>query len=204
MAHCHHHQLAVWCDIMVLSVQPGQRWCSRRGGGGRGPHCCTRQRSAAAGAVGGRPRHLPGAAAPPAPSQHHQPRPQVLHLLHLASTCLMVLQFLYSHNRLLPTQLWLSHRLLEEAGLRLRSKTRVVVVGGRAGMEAVLLHHTFRNTAHALYLALHPPSDQSLQQPQQTNTSSPDSPQPTSGSGMLHRISRVVICGNKCGCNRHK
>nr|XP_045600621.1 glutamate receptor ionotropic, delta-1-like [Procambarus clarkii] len=46
-------------------------------------------------------------------------------------------------------------RLSETAGLRKKSDTVVVAVGGRAGVREVLLHHSLRNTLHALYLALH-------------------------------------------------
>ncbi|XP_042233422.1 probable glutamate receptor isoform X2 [Homarus americanus] len=46
-------------------------------------------------------------------------------------------------------------KLVEVAGLWQRSGTVVVVVGKRAGVKAVLLHHSLRNTLHALYLAPH-------------------------------------------------
>ncbi|XP_069951438.1 glutamate receptor ionotropic, delta-1-like [Cherax quadricarinatus] len=46
-------------------------------------------------------------------------------------------------------------KLLEAAGLRKKSDTRVLVVGERAGVKKFLLHHSFRNTVHAIYLALH-------------------------------------------------
>ncbi|KAG7162414.1 Glutamate receptor ionotropic, delta-1-like 17 [Homarus americanus] len=46
-------------------------------------------------------------------------------------------------------------RFLESAKLWKHSETRVVVVGGTAGVKDVLLHHSLRNTVHALYLALH-------------------------------------------------
>nr|XP_053641785.1 uncharacterized protein LOC128695307 [Cherax quadricarinatus] len=45
--------------------------------------------------------------------------------------------------------------LAEAAGLWKLSRTRVVVVGGRAGVQDTLLHHSLRNTVHAVYLALH-------------------------------------------------
>ncbi|XP_042218328.1 uncharacterized protein LOC121863641 [Homarus americanus] len=45
-------------------------------------------------------------------------------------------------------------RFLERCGLWLRPKTRVVVVGGKSGVETLLLHHALRNTNHALYIAL--------------------------------------------------
>ncbi|KAG7162354.1 putative Proteasome subunit alpha type-2-like 7, partial [Homarus americanus] len=45
--------------------------------------------------------------------------------------------------------------LVEEAALREKPETRVVVVGGMAGVKDVLLHHSLRNTIHGLYLALH-------------------------------------------------
>ncbi|XP_042233750.1 uncharacterized protein LOC121873936 [Homarus americanus] len=56
------------------------------------------------------------------------------------------------------TQLILS--LLEAAGMWQLPETRVVVVGlaRRAGVKAILLHHSFRNTAHVLYLAMHYPT----------------------------------------------
>lgn len=38
------------------------------------------------------------------------------------------------------------------SGLWQKLETRVVVVGGMAGVEAVFLHPSFRNTAHVLYL----------------------------------------------------
>ncbi|KAG7162400.1 Glutamate receptor ionotropic, kainate 1-like 1 [Homarus americanus] len=46
-------------------------------------------------------------------------------------------------------------RLAETSGLWKLSETRVVVVGGTAGVKDVLLHHSLRNTVHALYLAFH-------------------------------------------------
>nr|XP_053641787.1 uncharacterized protein LOC128695309 [Cherax quadricarinatus] len=46
-------------------------------------------------------------------------------------------------------------RLVEESEMWKLSKTIVVVVGGRAGVKDALLHHSLRNTPHALYLALH-------------------------------------------------
>ncbi|XP_071546550.1 uncharacterized protein [Panulirus ornatus] len=45
-------------------------------------------------------------------------------------------------------------RFLERCGLWKRPEARVVVVGGRADVEVVLLHHSLRNSLHALYLAL--------------------------------------------------
>ncbi|XP_069951439.1 uncharacterized protein [Cherax quadricarinatus] len=45
-------------------------------------------------------------------------------------------------------------RLLETYGLWQLPETRVVLVGGRTRVRDVLLHHSFRNTLHALYLAL--------------------------------------------------
>ncbi|KAK4321915.1 hypothetical protein Pmani_007297 [Petrolisthes manimaculis] len=47
-------------------------------------------------------------------------------------------------------------RLLERIGYWKLSETRVVVVGGMPEMKDVLLHHSFRNTANALYLAINP------------------------------------------------
>ncbi|XP_069191072.1 probable glutamate receptor [Procambarus clarkii] len=46
-------------------------------------------------------------------------------------------------------------RFMLSSGLHLRSQTRVVIVGRRSGVREVLLHHSLRNTLHALYLALH-------------------------------------------------
>ncbi|XP_069169888.1 glutamate receptor ionotropic, kainate glr-3-like [Procambarus clarkii] len=44
---------------------------------------------------------------------------------------------------------------LEMSGLWKLPETVVIAIGGRAGVRAVLLHHSLRNTVHALYLALH-------------------------------------------------
>nr|XP_053641783.1 glutamate receptor ionotropic, delta-1-like [Cherax quadricarinatus] len=44
---------------------------------------------------------------------------------------------------------------LEQEKLWKWAETGVVVVGGRAGVKDVLLHHSLRNTLHAIYLALH-------------------------------------------------
>ncbi|KAG7162347.1 hypothetical protein Hamer_G007863, partial [Homarus americanus] len=44
-------------------------------------------------------------------------------------------------------------RFLVSAKLWKFPETRVVVVGGKPGVGDVLLHHIFRNTVHALYLA---------------------------------------------------
>ncbi|XP_069172435.1 probable glutamate receptor isoform X2 [Procambarus clarkii] len=44
--------------------------------------------------------------------------------------------------------------LLDKANLRLWPTTKVVVVGGKARVHEVLLHHSLRNTLDALYLAL--------------------------------------------------
>ncbi|XP_071536195.1 uncharacterized protein [Panulirus ornatus] len=52
----------------------------------------------------------------------------------------------------------LSLRLLELSGMWKLSDTRVVAVGGRVGVEAVLLHSSLRNTIHALYLDVQDPS----------------------------------------------
>nr|XP_045593535.1 uncharacterized protein LOC123755099 [Procambarus clarkii] len=49
-------------------------------------------------------------------------------------------------------------KLAEAAGLWQLRETVVVAVGGTAGVRAVLLHQTLRNTLHALYLALHVPA----------------------------------------------
>ncbi|XP_071533865.1 glutamate receptor-like [Panulirus ornatus] len=46
-------------------------------------------------------------------------------------------------------------RILETSRLWQRPETVVVVVGGRTGVKDVLLHHSLRNTVHALYLAVH-------------------------------------------------
>nr|XP_053641777.1 probable glutamate receptor [Cherax quadricarinatus] len=46
-------------------------------------------------------------------------------------------------------------RLVQISGLWQLPETRVLVVGERAGVKDVLLHHSFRNTVHAFYLALH-------------------------------------------------
>ncbi|XP_071535577.1 glutamate receptor ionotropic, kainate 2-like [Panulirus ornatus] len=48
----------------------------------------------------------------------------------------------------------LSLSLLERSELWHQSETRVVVVGGKAGVRDVLLHPSLRNTVHALYLAV--------------------------------------------------
>ncbi|XP_069169880.1 uncharacterized protein [Procambarus clarkii] len=45
--------------------------------------------------------------------------------------------------------------LVEKSGLWRLPETVVIAIGGRAGVRAVLLHHSLRNTVHALYLALH-------------------------------------------------
>ncbi|KAK3870914.1 hypothetical protein Pcinc_023940 [Petrolisthes cinctipes] len=44
-------------------------------------------------------------------------------------------------------------QLLEIAGLRKLPEIRVVVIGGKPDVMDVFLHHSFRNTVHALYLA---------------------------------------------------
>nr|XP_045587511.1 uncharacterized protein LOC123749451 [Procambarus clarkii] len=49
----------------------------------------------------------------------------------------------------------LALRLVEMSGLWRLPETVVIAIGGRAGVRAVLLHHSLRNTVHALYLALH-------------------------------------------------
>ncbi|XP_045590487.2 glutamate receptor ionotropic, delta-1-like [Procambarus clarkii] len=49
----------------------------------------------------------------------------------------------------------LALRLVEMSGMWRLPKTVVIAIGGRAGVRAVLLHHSLRNTVHALYLALH-------------------------------------------------
>ncbi|KAG7162435.1 putative Proteasome subunit alpha type-2-like 15, partial [Homarus americanus] len=45
-------------------------------------------------------------------------------------------------------------RLTEASSLWKFSEMRVVLVGGKAGMKDVLLHHGLRNTVHVLYLAI--------------------------------------------------
>nr|XP_045620083.1 uncharacterized protein LOC123771532 [Procambarus clarkii] len=49
----------------------------------------------------------------------------------------------------------LALRLVEMSGVWRLPETVVIAIGGRAGVRAVLLHHSLRNTVHALYLALH-------------------------------------------------
>nr|XP_045610234.1 uncharacterized protein LOC123765603 [Procambarus clarkii] len=49
----------------------------------------------------------------------------------------------------------LALRLVEMSGLWRRPETVVIAIGGRAGVRSLLLHHSLRNTVHALYLALH-------------------------------------------------
>nr|XP_053641782.1 uncharacterized protein LOC128695304 [Cherax quadricarinatus] len=53
-------------------------------------------------------------------------------------------------------------RFLKEAELRKLPDIRVLVVGGRTRVKDVLLHHSLRNTIHALYLALNDLTLQSL------------------------------------------
>nr|XP_053641767.1 uncharacterized protein LOC128695285 [Cherax quadricarinatus] len=59
-------------------------------------------------------------------------------------------------------------RLAEAAGLWKLSETRVVAVGGRAWVKDVLLHHSLRNSLHALYLVLH---DNTLHDPRRRYSS---------------------------------
>ncbi|XP_069951448.1 glutamate receptor-like [Cherax quadricarinatus] len=61
----------------------------------------------------------------------------------------LILDLTYTNN----TDLVL--RFLEEAELWKLPETLVLVVGGKAGVMEVLLHHSLHNTIHALYLALH-------------------------------------------------
>ncbi|XP_042233435.1 uncharacterized protein LOC121873798 [Homarus americanus] len=51
----------------------------------------------------------------------------------------------------------LTFRLAEAAELWKMPETRVVVVGGTEEVEGILLHNSFRNIVHALYLAVHFP-----------------------------------------------
>ncbi|KAK4294303.1 hypothetical protein Pmani_033066 [Petrolisthes manimaculis] len=82
-----------------------------------------------------------------------------------STTCLTLVLHLNTNNVNTTT---LALNLLEEAGLRKFPEAVVVVLGprresegggaagggGGGGGETVLLHHTFRNTLHAFYLAL--------------------------------------------------
>ncbi|XP_042233417.1 uncharacterized protein LOC121873784 [Homarus americanus] len=67
------------------------------------------------------------------------------------TTCRALILDLTTNNRSADIAL----RLAEVAGLWKTPETRVVVVGGMAGVKDVLLHHSLRNTVHGLYLALH-------------------------------------------------
>nr|XP_045587518.1 uncharacterized protein LOC123749459 [Procambarus clarkii] len=49
----------------------------------------------------------------------------------------------------------LALRLVEISGLWRLPETVVIAIGGRTGVRSVLLHHSLRNTVHALYLTLH-------------------------------------------------
>ncbi|XP_069190882.1 uncharacterized protein [Procambarus clarkii] len=62
----------------------------------------------------------------------------------------LVLDFTSNNNN---THLAL--RLVQMSGLWKLPETVVVAVGWRTGVREVLLHHSLRNTLHALYLALH-------------------------------------------------
>lgn len=61
---------------------------------------------------------------------------------------------------------------METLGLWKLPETTVIVVGGKAKVETVLLHPSFRNTVHALYLAV-------------TGLTSPTSP-------MIHKSKHTV------------
>nr|XP_045620076.1 uncharacterized protein LOC123771526 [Procambarus clarkii] len=112
--------------------------------------------------------HDPSAAAPQPPSQHQSTENSVRQ--HLTpqdqftrdnlqqglwgdsrTTCRGLILDLTSSNN--ATHLAL--RLVEMSGLWRLPETVVIAIGGRAGVRAVLLHHSLRNTVHALYLALH-------------------------------------------------
>ncbi|XP_069951446.1 glutamate receptor-like [Cherax quadricarinatus] len=66
------------------------------------------------------------------------------------TTCRGLILDLTNTNNTLPLL-----RFLEEAELWKLPETLVLVVGGKAGVKDVLLHHSLHNTIHALYLALH-------------------------------------------------
>ncbi|XP_069173303.1 uncharacterized protein [Procambarus clarkii] len=59
-----------------------------------------------------------------------------------------------ANHTLINTSISMALRFLEWCGLWQYPETRVVVVGGRADVGTVLLHHSLRNTLHALYIAL--------------------------------------------------
>ncbi|XP_069169715.1 uncharacterized protein [Procambarus clarkii] len=87
------------------------------------------------------------------------------HLLHSQDNLDHLLQGLWTDARTTCRGLVLdltsnnntSHLLefLEMSGLWKLPETVVIAIGERAGVRAVLLHHSLRNTVHALYLALH-------------------------------------------------
>lgn len=60
------------------------------------------------------------------------------------------------HLPFLLNLMMLFQRLLERTRHWKHSETRVMVVGGRPEIKDVLLHYSFRNTVHALYLAVNP------------------------------------------------
>ncbi|XP_069168868.1 uncharacterized protein [Procambarus clarkii] len=92
------------------------------------------------------------------PRQHQTPQ-QHLELDNLLqglwgdsrTTCRGLLLDLTSNNN----NTHLALRLLERSGLWQLPETVVIAVGRRAEVKALLLHHSLRNTLHALYLALH-------------------------------------------------
>ncbi|XP_042233432.1 probable glutamate receptor isoform X2 [Homarus americanus] len=65
------------------------------------------------------------------------------------TTCRALILDLTASN---STELFLRFTVL--SGLRLRSQTVVVAIGGKTGVKEVLLHHSLRNTIHAIYLAV--------------------------------------------------
>ncbi|XP_042233419.1 glutamate [NMDA] receptor subunit 1-like [Homarus americanus] len=86
-------------------------------------------------------------------------------------------------------------RFLESAMLWKLSETRVVVVGGRAEVKHVLLHHTLRNTVHAFYVAL---PDLTLHTPPRNSSSRlrKDLPQKASVSERVWVYRRCLYCNN--------
>ncbi|KAK4313626.1 hypothetical protein Pmani_015030 [Petrolisthes manimaculis] len=68
-----------------------------------------------------------------------------------SKTCKVVILHLNDQHNKTESAL----RLLEQVELQKHPDTRVVVLGTRQDVKAVLLHHSFRNTVHALYLAVH-------------------------------------------------
>ncbi|KAG7157779.1 Glutamate receptor ionotropic, delta-1-like 35 [Homarus americanus] len=75
-------------------------------------------------------------------------------------------------------------------------ETRVVVVGGTAGVKDVLLHHSLRNTVHGLYLALH---DLTLHTPPRTGNSRLKKILPKEAASVSERVwvyRRCLYCNN--------